>query len=342
MPEMMRAAVVHELGRPLVIEAVPIPRPGPHQALVRVDYSGVCHTDLHAARGDWPVRPVLPLIPGHEGSGHVVEVGPDVSGVQVGDLLGNTWLASACGRCADCLSGWETLCSHQRNSGYTVNGSFAEYMLVDTRYAPRIPDEVSPIGVTSILCAGVSAYKALRECGARPGQWVAICGIGQLGQMAIQYAAAMGFRVIAVTGSEPKRASAHSLGAEIAVNHRDGDAGQQVQDLVGGAHAAVVTAASATTVPAAISMARRGGTVTLVGLPPDSFPMSVFETVNRGLTVKGSIVGTREDMREALEFYRRGLVTAQYHTRPLEDVNDTLARMEQGTIDSRIVLDLRA
>lgn len=340
MPEMMKAAVVRDLGAPLVVEERPVPVPGPHEALVKVDYSGVCHTDLHAARGDWPVRPAPPFVPGHEGAGRVVAVGSEVRGVREGDRLGNAWLATACGTCTDCLRGWETLCTAQQNSGYSVDGSFAEYMLVDARYAPRIPEGVDAAGVTAVLCAGVTVYKGLKVTDAKPGDWVVVSGIGGLGHMAIQYAAAMGYRVIAVTGSEAKRASALEYGAELVVNYRDGDPGEAVHDLVGGAHAALVTAVSESTFPQALSMLRRGGTVSLVGLPPGTFPLSIFDTVLRGLTVRGSIVGTRLDMREAVDFFARGLVRTKYELRPLDAVNDVFARMETGAIDGRVVLDL--
>ncbi|WP_448062818.1 zinc-dependent alcohol dehydrogenase [Cellulomonas hominis] len=337
---MMKAAVVHELGAPLVVEEVPIPVPGPYEALVKVDYSGVCHTDLHAARGDWPVKPTPPFIPGHEGSGRVVAIGSQVTGVREGDLMGNAWLATACGTCTDCLRGWETLCTRQQNSGYSVNGSFAEYMVVDSRYAPRIPAEADAAGITAVLCAGVTVYKGLKVTEAKPGDWVVVSGIGGLGHMAIQYATAMGYRVIAVTGTEAKRASALEYGAELVVNYRDGDPGEAVQDLVGGAHAALVTAVSEQTFPQALSMLRRGGTVSLVGLPPGSFPLSIFDTVLRGLTVRGSIVGTRLDMAESIDFFTRGKVTTKYETRPIEAINDVFAQMETGSIDGRVVLDM--
>lgn len=342
MPEMMRAAVVRELGAPLSVEEVPVPRPGPFEALVKVDYSGVCHTDLHAARGDWPVKPVPPFIPGHEGSGRVVELGTSTTGVAVGDLLGNAWLATACGVCRDCLRGWESLCTRQQNSGYSVDGSFAEYMLVDTRYAPRIPAGADAAGITAVLCAGVTVYKGLKVTDARPGDWVVVSGIGGLGHMAVQYAAAMGFRVIAVTGTEAKRQSALDYGAELVVNYRDGDPGEAVQDLVGGAHAALVTAVSEKTFPQALSMLRRGGTVSLVGLPPGDFPLSIFDTVLRGLTVRGSIVGTRLDMLEAVDFFTRGVVTTKFELQPIDAINDVFSRMETGTIDGRVVLDMNA
>lgn len=340
MPETMKAAVVRQLGAPLVVEEVPIPVPGPFEALVEVDYSGVCHTDLHAARGDWPVKPVPPFIPGHEGSGRVVELGPSAAGVRVGDRIGNAWLATACGVCRDCLGGWESLCASQQNSGYSVDGSFAEYMIVDTRYAPRIPEGADAAGITAVLCAGVTVYKGLKVTGARPGDWVVVSGIGGLGHMAIQYAAAMGFRVIAVTGTEAKRQRALDYGAELVVNYRDGDPGEAVQDLVGGAQAALVTAVSEKTFPQALSMLRRGGTVSLVGLPPGDFPLSIFDTVLRGLTVRGSIVGTRLDMLEAVDFFSRGVVSTTFERQPMDAINDIFARMTTGAIDGRVVLDM--
>lgn len=340
MPETMKAAVVRQLGAPLVMEEVPIPVPGPFEALVQVDYSGVCHTDLHAARGDWPVKPVPPFIPGHEGSGRVVELGPSAAGVRVGDRIGNAWLATACGVCRDCLGGWESLCARQQNSGYSVDGSFAEYMVVDTRYAPRIPEGADAAGITAVLCAGVTVYKGLKVTGARPGDWVVVSGIGGLGHMAIQYAVAMGFRVIAVTGTEAKRQRALAYGAELVVNYRDGDPGEAVQDLVGGAQAALVTAVSEKTFPQALSMLRRGGTVSLVGLPPGDFPLSIFDTVLRGLTVRGSIVGTRLDMLEAVDFFSRGVVSTTFERQPMDAINDIFARMTTGAIDGRVVLDM--
>lgn len=186
MSDTMLAAVVHEFGAPLVLEERPIPEPGPHEALVKVDYTGVCHTDLHAIEGDWPVKPKPPLIPGHEGHGIVVAVGDQVTNVRVGDRVGNAWLWSACGECVFCLTGRETLCEKQENGGYSVNGSFGEYMLVDARYAGRIPEGVDPIEIAPILCAGVTVYKGLKMTEAKPGEWVTISGVGGLGHLAAQ------------------------------------------------------------------------------------------------------------------------------------------------------------
>jgi len=340
--ETMRAAVVRSFGQPLSIEHVPIPTPGPHQALVKVEYTGVCHTDLHAARGDWPALPALPFIPGHEGHGPVVALGPDVSGVRIGDHLGGTWLASACGTCAYCLAGNEPLCPAQQNSGYSIDGSFAEFMLVDTRYAARIPAGSDPVAVCPVLCGGVTSYKALKVTGVRPGQWVVVLGIGAVGHLAVQYARAMGLRVAAVDVDESKLALARKHGAEMTVNALAQNPGTELTAQVGGAHAALVTAASTQAFDDSLATLRPGGTVALVGLPPGTFPLDIVDTVRRGLTVRGSIVGSRLDLREALELYASGAVDPTVTLRPLEEVDAVLAELAAGQIDGSVVLDLTA
>src|SRR6476660_4846139 len=214
MAETMKAAVVHEYGKPLVIEEVPIPEVRPGRILVKVEACGVCHTDLHAAEGDWPVKPSLPFIPGHEGAGTVAAVGPGVTTVKEGARVGVPWLHCACGMCEYCLTGWETLCAEQQNTGYSVNGGFAEYVLAPAAYVGKLPASVNFIAVAPILCAGVTTYKGLKETDARPGQWVIISGIGGLGHIAVQYATAMGLHVGAVDVDDGKLALARSLGAD--------------------------------------------------------------------------------------------------------------------------------
>lgn len=159
----MKAAVVEKFREPLQIREVPVPSPGPGQALVQIVATGVCHTDLHAADGDWPVKPIPPFIPGHEGAGVVVALGSGVTYLKEGDRIGIAWLHSACGHCEFCLSGWETLCHAQQNSGYSVNGSFAEYALAQADFLGRIPDQLSFVDAGPILCAGVTTYKGLKE-----------------------------------------------------------------------------------------------------------------------------------------------------------------------------------
>ena len=206
MPKTMTAAFVEKFGEPLEIREVVIPTPGPGQVLVEIAASGVCHTDLHAAEGDWPIKPTLPFIPGHEGAGVVASLGSGVKHLKEGDRVGIAWLHSACGYCEFCLTGWETLCLGQQNSGYSVNGSFAQYALAQADYLGRIPDKLSFIDAAPILCAGVTTYKGLKETKTRPGEWVVISGVGGLGHVAVQYAKAMGYTLRPST-SDPKKCS---------------------------------------------------------------------------------------------------------------------------------------
>ncbi|HEX5868644.1 MAG TPA: zinc-dependent alcohol dehydrogenase, partial [Beijerinckiaceae bacterium] len=294
MSSTMRAAVVRAFDRPLAIEEVPVPQPGPGEILVRIEASGVCHTDLHAARGDWPVKPNLPFIPGHEGVGLVAAVGAGVTDVREGDAVGVPWLHSACGRCTYCVTGWETLCESQRNTGYSVNGGFAEYVVAPSAYVGHLPPGADFAAMAPILCAGVTTYKGLKETDARPGEWVAISGVGGLGHVAVQYAKAMGFHVAAIDVDPAKLALARRLGADLTVDGREPDAAETlVRETGGGAHGVLVTAVSTGAFGQAIAMVRRRGTVALVGLPPGDFPLPIFPVVLKRITVRGSIVGTR-------------------------------------------------
>ena len=334
----MHAAVVEQLGSTLIIQELPIPVPGPGQALVKLITSGVCHTDLHAVHGDWPVKPTPPFIPGHEGVGEVMALGEGVTNLHVGQLVGNAWLFSACGECEFCTTGWETLCEKQQNSGYSVDGSFGQYMLVDAAYAALIPDGADPVEVAPILCAGVTVYKGLKMTEARPGQWVVISGIGGLGHIAVQYARAMGLRVAAVDIDDDKLALATRDGAELVVNARTQNPIEVIQAATGGAHGVLVTAVHPDAFGQAIHMSRRGGTIVFNGLPPGDFPASIFEIVLKGLTVRGSIVGTRHDMVEALDFYARGQIHPTVATRKLDEINEIFDEMTRGAIAGRIVI----
>lgn len=335
----MKAAVAEQFGPTLSVQEAQLPEPGEHQALVKLIASGVCHTDLHAMEGDWPVKPTPPFIPGHEGVGIVEKIGSGVETVKVGDMVGNAWLWSACGHCEHCRQGWETLCEQQENGGYSVDGSFGQYMLVDARYAPVIPEGSDPAEVAPILCAGVTVYKGLKMTDARPGQWVVISGIGGLGHIAVQYAVAMGLRVAAVDIAEDKLALAQKHGAEVIVNALSEDPAQAIQDKIGGAHGVLVTAVHPEAFSQAIGMSRRGGTIVFNGLPPGEFSVSIFNVVLSGLTIRGSIVGTRQDMIEALDFYAAGKIKPTYSTRRLEDINDVFQEMRDGKIEGRVVIE---
>jgi propanol-preferring alcohol dehydrogenase len=337
----MKAAVVEKFGQPLVVKEVPVPTPGPGQALIEIFATGVCHTDLHAADGDWPIKPTPPFIPGHEGAGVVVALGPGVTHLKEGDRVGTAWLFSACGHCDYCLAGWETLCPEQQNSGYSVNGSFAEYAVGQADYLGRLPKNLSFVDVAPILCAGVTTYKGLKMTEARPGEWVVITGIGGLGHIAIQYAKAMGLHVAAVDLGPEKMALARKLGAEITIDAKNQDPPKEIQKQIGGAHGVLVTAVSPVAFKQAVGMLRRGGTCVLNGLPPGEFPISIFDVVLNGYTIRGSIVGTRLDLEQSLAFAAAGKVKATIETLPLESINDVFTRLKKGQVNGRVVLSLK-
>jgi propanol-preferring alcohol dehydrogenase len=335
----MKAAVARAFGEPLRIEDVAIPDPGPGEVLVKIEASGVCHTDLHAVDGDWPVKPILPLIPGHEGTGYVAALGAGVTDLKVGDAVGVPWLHDACGRCEYCQTGWETLCEAQHNSGYNVNGTYADYAIANAGFVGRLPPNPDFAALAPILCAGVTTYKGLKETEARPGQWVVISGVGGLGHVAIQYAKAMGLHVVAMDVAEDKLALARDLGAALAVDATDPAAVAAVLSATGGgAHGVLVTAVSPAAFTQAVACVRRRGTVVLVGLPPGAFAIPIFDVVLKRITLRGSIVGARRDLAEALAFAAEGRVKAQVSVEPLSAVNAVLDRLRQGHVEGRIVL----
>ncbi|MGQ4274218.1 alcohol dehydrogenase AdhP [Terrihabitans sp. B22-R8] len=336
---LMKAAIAREFGRPLTIEELPIPEPGPGEVLVKIEATGVCHTDLHAIDGDWPVKPIMPLIPGHEGVGHVVKLGAGVTGLREGDAVGIPWLHDACGHCEYCQTGWETLCEKQNNSGYSVNGTYAEYAIASAPYVGFLPPNPDFPTLAPILCAGVTTYKGLKETEARPGEWVVISGIGGLGHVAVQYAKAMGLHVAALDVSQDKLDLARKLGADLVVNCATEDAPAAVLAATGGgAHGVLVTAVSPAAFGQAIACVRRRGTVALVGLPPGDFPTPIFDVVLKRITVRGSIVGTRKDLAEALAFAAEGKVTTNVSVEPLTAVNEVFDRLRAGKVEGRIVL----
>ncbi len=335
----MKAAVVSEFGKPLDIREVEKPTATPGKVVVKIEASGVCHTDLHAANGDWPVKPSLPFIPGHEGVGIVAEVGDGVTAVKEGDRVGVPWLHTACGNCRYCGGGWETLCTDQQNTGYSVNGGFAEYVLADPDYVGRLPDGLDFGPAAPVLCAGVTVYKGLKETDTKPGDTVAIMGIGGLGHMAVQYAKAMGLHVVAVDIADEKLALASKLGADQVINAAETDPAAEAQKG-GGVEGVLVTAVSTSSFSQGLGMLARGGTMSLVGLPPGGFELPIFDVVLTRKTIRGSIVGTRNDLAESLAFAAEGKVAAHFTTETLDDINSIFARMGQGTIDGRIVMNI--
>ncbi|MGX6448186.1 zinc-dependent alcohol dehydrogenase [Patulibacter sp. S7RM1-6] len=328
----MKAAVVHQFTQPLVVEDVPVPAPGPEQVLVRVEASGLCHTDIHAAHGDWPVKPEPPFIPGHEAVGIVEEVGPgNRHGLEVGMRVAVPWLGYACGDCRYCNSGRETLCESQLNTGYAIDGGFAEYLVAYARHAVAVPDGIDPLDAAPLTCAGVTTYKAVKESGATSSSRVVVFGVGGLGHMAVQYARITGASVIAVDINDERLETAKALGAEHVVNPLKEDPIAAIQAL-GGADAAIATAVNPKAFEQAHGSLARGGTLVCVGLPAgNGMEIPIFETVLGGLQVKGSIVGTHQDLVEVFELHRRGLTRVERTECELDDVNDAIAHVLDGS-----------
>ena len=336
----MQAAQVERFGQPLVIKELDLPTPGPGQILVKTEACGVCHTDLHAAHGDWPAKPTLPFTPGHEGIGRVVALGAGVVAVKEGDRVGVPWLYSACGHCEYCLQAWETVCASAQYGGYTRNGGFAEYIVADPNYVAHIPAGLAPTAAAPLICAGVTSYKGIKETRARPGQWVAVSGIGGLGHLAVQYAKAMGLHVCAVDIDDAKLAHATRLGADAVVNAKQPDAvAAVIKATDGGAHGVLITAPSLPAFKQGIAMTRKVGTCVLVGIPPGEFPTPLFDVVANCITIRGSFVGTRADMAEALAFAADGRVKAGIELQPLSAINKVFERLAQGEVPSRVVID---
>ncbi|MEU4792436.1 alcohol dehydrogenase AdhP [Micromonospora tulbaghiae] len=334
----MRASVVTAFDRPMEIIERPVPEVGPGEILVRVEASGLCHTDIHAARGEWPVKPAPPFVPGHEGVGLVEKVGPGVTEHAVGDRVALPWLGWACGTCSYCVTGWETLCESQRNTGYSIDGAHAEYAVAAARYAVRVPDGVDPLEAAPLTCAGVTTYKAVKVAGVRPGERVAIFGIGGLGHLAQQYAQIFGAETVAVDVTAEKLELATSLGAAHTVDAATADPVERITAL-GGVDVAIVLAASPRVIEQAHRSLRRGGRLVLVSLPADNaITLPVFETVLKGITVLGSIVGTRADLAEVFALHAAGRTRVVYETRKLDDINDAVDDVLAGRVAARLVL----
>lgn len=343
MAQKMQTATVVAFGKPLQLREWDVPTPGVGQIVVKTEACGVCHTDLHAARGDWPLKPAPPFIPGHEGIGIVVAIGAGVTSVKEGERVGVPWLYSACGHCEYCLSAWETVCADAQFGGYTKNGGFAEYILADPDYVAHIPAGLKATEAAPIICAGVTTYKGIKETQARAGEWIVISGAGGLGHLAIQYAKVMGLQVCAVDIDDGKLALAKSLGADLVINAKTGDPAATLKaETGGGAHGVLITAPSLSAFKQGVAMTRKTGTCVLVGLPPGEFPVPLFGVVADCITIRGSFVGNRKDMAEALAFAAAGKVKADIELQPLSDINEIFERLENGKVAGRVVIDFAA
>jgi propanol-preferring alcohol dehydrogenase len=305
---------------------------------VRIETSGLCHTDIHAAHGDWPVKPVPPFIPGHEGIGVIEQLGAGVTTRAVGDRVAIAWLGYACGECRHCIGGWETLCESQRNSGYSVNGTFAEYAIAPAEFATPVPDAISSRDGAPLTCAGVTTFKAIKVARVAPGETVAIFGVGGLGHLALQYARIAGAFVIGVDIEDSKLTMATELGADHVVNSRTSDPVEAIQAL-GGADVAVALAASPAAFDQAYRSLRRGGRLVCVALPADGAALNlpIFDTVINGKTVIGSIVGTRNDLADVFALHAAGRTKVIAVDRKIDEVNQSIDDVLTGRVPARVV-----
>lgn len=335
---MMKAAVVNQNHTVDVIDQELRPLKA-NEALVKMEYCGVCHTDLHVKNGDFGDVPGRVL--GHEGVGLVSQIGADVTSLKIGDRVSVAWFYEGCGHCDDCVNGQETFCRQAQNAGYTVDGAMAEECIVVADYAVKVPAGLEPMAASSITCAGVTTYKAIKVSAVRPGQWLVIFGMGGLGNLALQYAKnVFNAKVIAVDINDEKLALAQKLGADITINGRQEAVVERIQAVTGdGATAAVITAVSKVAFNQAVDAVRATGKVVAVGLPVETMDLSIPRLVLDGIEVVGSLVGTRVDLAEAFAFAAEGAVIPIVQRRPLSAINQILTEMAEGTISGRMVID---
>ncbi|KAJ3730262.1 chaperonin 10-like protein [Lentinula raphanica] len=333
-PATARAAVLTTVKEDYEIKEVDVVQPSQLAAgecLVKVDYAGCCHSDIHVKNNDWG-RTQTPMVAGHEGVGHVVAIGENTVGspVKVGDRVGMKWFANACLKCEMCRLGFES--SH----GLSVPGTFSEYTRCWVDYLTPIPDGLDSAAVTPLLCAGLTVYKALKVSNAKPGHWVALSGAGGgLGHLGIQFAVAMGLRVIAIDTGSDKKDLCTKLGAEKWVDFVESkDLIKDVQEATGGLgpHAAIVAVGHALPFNQAIMYLRSAGTLVALGMPGPGNGML------NCLNIVGSATGNRQDMAEALDFMARGKVVCHHEIRDFKEVNNALKEISDGKVKGRIVL----
>jgi len=339
----MKAAVLRDFKAPLTIEQIAQPKPDIHDVVIEVEACGVCHSDLHVADGDWPQMLRItkkPLVLGHEIAGRVIERGASVDHLEVGDRVGIPWLHWTCGECEFCHEGNENLCVKQQITGVTVDGGFAEYVKVPASHATKIPSELSAIEAAPLFCAGVTVYRALRHASIQPGQRLAVFGVGGLGHLAVQIGAGLGALVTAIDVSDEKLAHARSLGATAILNASTANVAKELR-AVGGVHAAIVTSAAKAAYDTAFRCIRPSGTLLVVGLPSESICFPPIAMAALEVHIKASSVGTRQDLREVLAMAAAGKIRCQVAARPLEQANEVMAELRNGTVSGRIVLTPR-
>jgi alcohol dehydrogenase, propanol-preferring len=328
------AAVLAQARGAVTVEPVYLGEPGPGEVLLRMQACGVCHSDLFVAGLE--KLPVAPITLGHEGIGTVEAVGQGVANWAPGDRAGMTFLGTTCGTCEWCTAGRERFCPKQTNFGYTLQGALASFAVVPASALVRVPAELAAADAAPLCCAGWTAYGALREAALAPGRSVALFGFGGLGHLALQIARHQKLKVAAVDLSGQKLEQARAAGAEITV--RADEAGRRLQKEFGGVDAAIVLTAAPAAVQQAFRSLRRNGTLVLVGLATSSYELPLVDTVLKGVTVRGSYLGSRQDLADVFELACAGALRAHVEMHELGETPAVLESLRRGEIAGRAVI----
>jgi propanol-preferring alcohol dehydrogenase len=317
----MRAAILPAPRGTVGVESCHVGEPGTGEVLLRMEACGICHSDLFVCGLE--KLPLAPLTLGHEGIGRVEAVGAGVAEWSPGDRAGITFLGTTCGKCEWCRAGRERFCPRQTNFGYTLQGALGDYALVPAAALVRVPEDLAAAEAAPLCCAGWTAYGALREAGLREGQTVALFGYGGLGHLALQIALHQGLRVAVSDPSEEKLAAARAAGADAETR---------------GVDAAIVFTAAPAAIPKAFQALRRNGTLILVGLATTSYELPLVDTVLKGITIRGSYLGSREDLAAVFGLARRAILRPHVHTHSLEETPVLLDQMRRGELPGRAVI----
>jgi len=325
-------------GTDLVItDELEVREPGAGEATVRVLASGICHSDLNVLLGYFPFA-TYPRVPGHEVAGVVEKVGEGVTWPNVGARVGMPWLFSACGHCDQCVRGAEVLCPFGTVTGVNQDGGYQEYMIAPALYVAPIPDELGFAEAGPLMCAGLTVFNGMRQAGFKPGQKVAVVGLGGLGHLAVLYTKAMGGRVAVISNSPDKQDEAHELGAEYFVNTKAQKAGDALREWDGGADVILATAPSSEAATEAAPGLAPDGTLVVLGVGPGNVQASPMDLVGGRRRVMGSPSGGRSDVRATLNFSAHNKVVPRITKYPLQDAGKALDLMHTGKLRDRAVL----
>jgi propanol-preferring alcohol dehydrogenase len=335
----MRAAMMDGFGAPLKMSAIAVPEPGSGQILVRLETCGVCHTDVHIWDGHVRADPACdPFVLGHEGIGRVVALGQGVGDWRIGERIGVPWMYDACGVCDECVEGAESFCQRHRAYGFNVPGCFAEFVIADARYAVRLPEHIDPVSTAPLMCAGVTAYGAIRRAAVKSGDTVAIFGCGGLGLYAVQMAVRTGANVIAIDRDPAKLKLASRYGAVKVVVADD----SMVANLASSkAHACINFAPTAATWTGMTAAVRPRGRIVAAAMVSEPVPLNQEWLTASGVTILGTSVGTRSEMRQVVAMHAAQPFACETTTIIIEQASEALQSLERGKATGRYVIDLR-